>query len=297
MRDGQRRVGHVRISIAAALCMCLTGCLAGRRAAHDDGMLAMPPPGTVPNELTKVTLPPYIIETPDVVLIDVYLPPDKPGQSAKALFPQAITGPHMVKMDGTVNLGIWGSLPIAGLTVEQAAEAVRKHVFERIQHDPEIRMQNPLARAEALYTIVDVAQFNSKAYYVFTDGAGYGEQIYRMTYTGNETVLDALSQIGGIPQVGSKHSIWVARRSPHPGHPEQILPVDYVSASQHGVAMTNWQILPGDRVYVHSERIFRVDTWLAKVLSPVERVFGITLLGASTVNEINGRTTSGTTGR
>src|SRR5262249_33101479 len=58
---------------------------------------------------------------------------------------------------------------------------------------------------------LDVAAYNSKYYYVITDGAGYGEQVIRFPYTGNETVLDAVSQIQGLPAVSSKKRVWVAR--------------------------------------------------------------------------------------
>ena len=33
--------------------------------------VAVPPPGTVPVELNKITLPPYVIEAPDQLLIEV----------------------------------------------------------------------------------------------------------------------------------------------------------------------------------------------------------------------------------
>ena len=45
---------------------------------------------------------------------------------------------------------------------------------------------------------------NSKVYYIITDGAGSGEQVFRFPVTGSETVLDAISQIGGLPPVSSK---------------------------------------------------------------------------------------------
>src|SRR5439155_19567809 len=109
---------------------------------------------------------------------------------------------------------------------------------------------------------------------VITDGAGFGEQVYSFPCTGSETVLDALARINGLPAVASKRHIWVARRSPH-GGPEQILPVDWINTTQGGVAATNYQVLPGDRVYVMSEGIFRTNNFLAKWLEPIERIFGI----------------------
>jgi polysaccharide export outer membrane protein len=292
MRHGQSQPRPPRVILALALCLSPVGCTGTHKhqTNHPDTFIGMPPPGSVPTELNKVTLPPYVIEPPDVLLVEVYLPPQDPAKGPVPLYPQPISGQHFVGPDGMIRLGIWGSLPVAGLTVNQAQDAVRRFIFERIKDDETIRkIAAPVSKPEMLLVIVDVLAYNSKKYYVITDGAGYGEQIYPMTSTGNETVLDALALVGGLPTVGSKRNIWVARRSPHPGHPEQILPVDYVGTSQHGVTLTNYQLLPGDRVYVKAEKIFRVDSWLQKTLSPIERVLGITILGASTVNEIKGQ--------
>jgi polysaccharide export outer membrane protein len=70
---------------------------------------------------------------------------------------------------------------------------------------------------------------------------------------------------------------------------QQIIPVDYVAITQHGIAETNYQIMPGDRIYVKAQKILRFDRFLQKFLSPIERMFGITLLGSSTINNIKGR--------
>jgi len=142
---------------------------------------------------------------------------------------------------------------------------------------------------EAFAVIVDVAAYNSKWYYVITDGGGYGEQVFPFPITGSETVLDAIGHIQGLPAVASKRDIWVARRSPHCG-PEQVLCVNWTAITQWGDTTTNYQVMPGDRIYVMAQRIIRADTILAKALAPIERLFGITLLGAQTVNAI--RTTT-----
>jgi hypothetical protein len=49
---------------------------------------------------------------------------------------------------------------------------------------------------------------------------------------------------------------------------------------------TNYQILPGDRVYILSQPLTKFDTYFARVLSPVQRAMGITLYGASTINAV-----------
>jgi polysaccharide export outer membrane protein len=132
---------------------------------------------------------------------------------------------------------------------------------------------------------VDVLAYNSRPYYVITDRLGAGEIIERLPITGNETVLDAISQIKGLPPESSKRKIWVARRNTGGGQ-DVKLNVDWVAITQHGDMRTNYQILPGDRVYVRAEAIQRADFVIAKILAPINRLFGATLLGAQTVNTI-----------
>jgi len=299
---------------AVAIGACLLSLLGGVGCAHThadhigphDVMdpIMVPPPGAVPRELDKITLPPYVIEAPDQLLIEVVqrsMVPELDAQGKPVLDPltkkeilkpatdrlpvQPISGPFQVRLDGTVGLGFWGSVPVAGLTMDQAAEAIRNHV-----------VQNPVlaefkTKPESVFVIIDVLAYNSKRYYVLYDGGGYGEQVISFPVTGSETVLDAIANIGGLSDVASKRNIWVARRTPHPGQPWQILPVDWVGISQHGITFTNYRILPGDRIYVKAQKLVTIDRTLARLLAPVERVFGITLLGASTVNEISGRVT------
>src|SRR5262249_11679126 len=112
---------------------------------------------------------------------------------------QQIRGEHLVRPDGTVALGTYGSVYLAGLTLDQAKAAIQAHLARSLL-DPEVS--------------VDVFAYNSKVYYIVTDGGGYGEQVYRFPSTGNETILDALSQINGLPIVASKHRIWLARPAP-----------------------------------------------------------------------------------
>ena len=129
--------------------------------------------------------------------------------------------------------------------------------------------------------------YNSKVYYVITDGGGYGEQVYRVPVTGSETVLDAISQINGLPPVASKRRIWIARRNPGDAGP-QVYPVNWHAITQEGISTTNYQVLPGDRIYVQADCLMRIDAALAKFLSPIQRILGTTLLGGATVNTIGG---------
>jgi polysaccharide export outer membrane protein len=187
---------------------------------------------------------------------------------------QQVRGEHLVKADGTISLGTYGSVYVTGMTLQQAKAAVEHHLAKYVQ-DPEVS--------------VDVFAFNSKAYYVIADGGGYGQIVLRFPITGKETVLDAIGQIQGSPAVSSQRRIWVARPAPADHCCLQILPVDWHAIVQGGSTATNYQLFPGDRVYVKADCLITIDNWLAKALAPVERIFGITLLGTATVRTIEGK--------
>jgi polysaccharide export outer membrane protein len=180
---------------------------------------------------------------------------------------QQIRGEHLVRPDGTVGLGVYGAVYVAGMTLEQAKAAIEAHLSQFLLK-PEVS--------------VDVYAYNSKVFYIILDGAGYGQQIYRMPITGNETVLDAISQINGLPSVSSK-KIWIARPPVGECAKEKILPVNWRAVAMCGSATTNYQLFPGDRLYVQSDRLICFDNLVAKILSPIERVFGVTLLGQQTI--------------
>jgi polysaccharide biosynthesis/export protein len=186
---------------------------------------------------------------------------------------QQIRGDHLVRPDGTVGLGTYGNVYVTGMTLTEARAAIEAHLTKYLEK-PELS--------------VDVYAYNSKVYYVITDGGGYGEQVARFPITGNETVLDAVSLINGLPAMASKKEIWVARPSSaeNCGGTEQVLPVDWCAITQRGITATNYQVLPGDRIYVKADCLIAIDNALAKVLAPVERVLGVTLLGSGTVNSI-----------
>jgi polysaccharide export outer membrane protein len=189
---------------------------------------------------------------------------------------QQVQGQHLVRQDGTIALGNYGCVYIAGLTLAQAKVAIERHLANYLQ-DPEVG--------------VDVGVYNSKYYYVITDGAGYGQSVFKFPVTGKETVLDGLNQIGGVPAVGAKKKIWLARPSPATHGCSQILPVDWTAITQAGVTATNYQLFPGDRIYVDSNCLIRTDNYIAQLISPVQRLLGVTLLGATTYQTL--RNTNG----
>lgn len=223
----------------------------------------------VPKEFEKRALSSYVVEPPDILLIQ--------ATQAVALKTQPLEGSHLVRPDGTIGLGIYGDAFVAGKTLEQIKDGIARLLKERASKDLTVEQIK-------LELQVDVVAYNSKFYYVITDGGGYGQQVYRLPITGNETVLDAISQVGGLPLVASKKNIWVARATPHDCHHPKILPVDWLAITQRGCAHTNYQMFPGDRLYVQSDCLIRTDSLLAKILNPIERLLGGVLLGSGAAN-------------
>lgn len=189
---------------------------------------------------------------------------------------QQIRGQHLVRSDGTVNLGEYGNVNITGLTLPAAKAAIEAHLGQYLK-DPQVT--------------VDVLAYNSKVYYVVLDGGGTGQQVVRLPVTGNETVIDAISQVSGLSAVSDSDRIWVSR--PGPDGCSSVLPVDWCAVTEKGETSTNYQLLPGDRVFVKAYPLVRIDNTMARVFSPIERLFGITLLGNTTIRNLQGQQGSG----
>ena len=97
---------------------------------------------------------------------------------------------------------------------------------------------------------VDVFAYNSKVYYVITEGAGFGDTMVRVPITGNETVLDALAQpTEKIPKLANCW-VWISRPPVGKGSENRILPVDWQAVLTGSNTTSNWQIQPGDRIFV-----------------------------------------------
>lgn len=189
---------------------------------------------------------------------------------------QQIAGQHLVGPDGTITLGSYGSVPIVGLTLAQAKLAIEQHLTQHLE-DPEIA--------------IDVFAYNSKVYYIVTEGAGLGDGVTKFPITGNDTVLDAIANINGLTSVSSK-KIWIARPVPYTDQ-MQILPVDWKGITASGVAATNYQILPGDRVFVAEDHLVALDTKLAKIFAPWNRVQDFAVGTADTVSRFSGNVLQG----
>jgi polysaccharide export outer membrane protein len=209
-----------------------------------------------------------IEEATDAILKQLRLTlsnPEVSVQLARTAGIPPVTGDYLVGPDGTINLKEYGLLFVAGKTVVQIRRELENHLKQYFD-SPEVG--------------VEVRQFNSKVFYVITEGAGLGDNIRRIPITGNDTVMDALASVGGLSQMSST-KVWIARPAPGGSPCQQILPVDYEAITKGGSAATNYQVMPGDRVFIAQDDLIAANSIVNKLTTPIERLMGIGSLGTS----------------
>ncbi|MDG3003459.1 polysaccharide biosynthesis/export family protein [Paludisphaera mucosa] len=92
---------------------------------------------------------------------------------------------------------------------------------------------------------VDVTAYNSKNYFVLGDVAAPG----KLPITGNETVLDAIQYAGGLVSSGDSGDVILVRPGRN-GKPPRTYSVDLKGIIVRGETRTNYQIFPGDRLFI-----------------------------------------------
>jgi polysaccharide biosynthesis/export protein len=343
------RAEHQPLPVRLLLALVVaSGLLSGCRAftRQDSPPIAEPPPGPTPapaaGELRMVSLPPYVIEPPDILEVNALkVVPKSPYkvealdylaiQVSGTLRDQPITGTYAVEPGGTVNLGpSYGRVKVEGQTLEEAAETIYRQL-SRVLKEPQVSVT--LAASAGLQQIagqvrvgldgtinlgtygsvyvtgmtieeakkaiethlsefleapevsVDVFNYASKVYYIVGQGAGLGDTLARVQITGHDTVLDAISQVGGLNRNWST-KMWIARPAPGGVGCDQILPINWQEITRGASTATNYQLLPGDRLYISEDKLIALDTLVGKVVAPFERIFGFTTLAVQGVETV-----------
>lgn len=221
---------------ALALAMTLSlpamsGC--GLLGQHQERKV--PHPGVIdlsqPRELSKVTLPAYVVEPPDDLEIAV-----RPINYDVS--PNIVT----VQPEGTIDLGFDGDVYVAGLTLRE----IEAKISHQLTHQAVQRGEPPKEPIEVAVRLANETQ--SKNYYVIGTVTSQGSFPLR----GGETVLQAIL-LAGLRSNSLPEKAYLVRPSP-PGHPFQVLKIDWVGIKERGDTTTNYQIFPGDRIVVPGTR-------------------------------------------
>lgn len=236
-------------------------------------------PGDVlamPRELATAPLPVYIIEIGDTILIE----PVKFDSTIR------LPGDQIVKPDGFVSLGEFGRIYAHGKTIEQVEGEAQAQINDHLRFDLERAHQNeraerlrveresageldstdegdlPLkseADAEELVLLqrrIDASllaneisarlvNWDSKKIYVLGEVNSPGS----FAFTGNQTALDGIIEAGGMTSQANRHQIVVARPTTCDSC-RVVMKICYDQIVQLGDSSTNYQLQPGDRVFV-----------------------------------------------
>lgn len=261
------RCGVVPVLLAAVAALMTPLCVSGCRTAASMGLpvsagghMLLPHAGQVrakvghpknmATELAKAAIPPHRLEAGDVLVIE---PNDFNS-------PIRLQSDQTVGQDGMIELGDYGRVMVAGLTTTQVQNMVQTRVASR----ETARRQTRIAQTEvtqashvegglpnevpADYGLsVRLVSKENGHYYVMGEVNAPGSY----ALVGAETVLDAIIAAGGLSDGANEHQI-ILTRPQLDGRPRQILPVCYQQILQLGDVSTNYQLLPGDRLYVPS---------------------------------------------
>jgi polysaccharide biosynthesis/export protein len=227
----RRRFGQAALGLAA-LGLCIPGGCAHMRKHRER---KIPQYGVVdldqPRELSKVTLPSYVVEPPDELIVSVR--PTDFGLDRQRIRVQA---------DGTIDLGFDGGVNVAGLTLNEAEAKVASLLTERAR----IRQTTLKDPVEVSLQLADDSP--SKVYYVIGTVATQGEFPLR----GGETVLKAIL-LAGLRSNSLPEKAYLVRPQPL-DHESMILRIDWQGIKERGETATNYQIMPGDRIVVPGGR-------------------------------------------
>lgn len=264
-----RRAGWLTALVLCAVCGCQTVKTPEEKIAS----------GNIPREFQKVSMPDYVLEPPDLVLVEVL----------DALPGRPISGERLVRPDGKISLGFYGEVYVAGLTMPEVKEKIVLHLRKFLtdqalglvqtdslgepEMDPKTKKPKMVEPKDSNTVFVDVTAYNSKNYYVLGDVLITG----KMPITGNETVLDAIQFAGGLMPTAAPQNIRLVRPAPPGACCEQVLPVNLSAITNGGDPTTNYQLMPNDRIIVYRDPIVRFTVFLDRLAAPFQTVIGSTL--------------------
>ncbi len=271
---GRRRVGWalaLTVFAAAASAGCQTVKTPEEKIAKSN----------IPGEFKKVSMPDYVIEPPDIVIVEVL----------EALPGRPISGERLVRPDGKITLGFYGEVYLTGLKLDEAKEKIVLHLRKFLtdealglvkQDDPNSDKVIPVPPMESDRVFIDVVGYNSKYYFVLGDVGSPG----RLSVTGNETVLDAIQLAGGLIGTAAPQNIRLVRPAPPGACCEQVLPVNLAAIVNVGDSTTNYQLMPGDRLVVYRDPIVRTTLFIDRLAAPFQTVVNSILTYSFTARQV-----------
>jgi polysaccharide biosynthesis/export protein len=187
-------------------------------------------PASVPSSVRSEV---YTLGAGDRIQMDIFNVPEYSGPN----------GQHQVQADGSLSLPLIGSLSVAGMTLQQASNAVKDRYGKYLKR-PWVTLKLLAARP---LQIAIAGEINRPGAYTISSAAGPGgtsEQIG----TQMPTISRALRLAGGITQSADVRQIKIRR--PQRNAAEQIISVDLWELLQNGDLRADMTLRDGDTIFI-----------------------------------------------
>ena len=183
----------------------------------------------------------YVLSPPDGVSITVN---DNPDLNTGAI----------IRPDGNITFPLLGDVYIEGLTPLEVREKIHKLLGRYLKDLPEESVS------------VQVVAFNSKKVYIYDYGGGIRE----IPFTGNLTVLDAITQSGLLSRTSNQRRITVIRGESDTVEKPQRLTVNLKKIIKEGKTAKNIVLRPNDVIYIPPTLSGRLGFIVQDILNPVK---------------------------
>lgn len=147
----------------------------------------------------------------------------------------------VVRDDGAFFVALAGNVPVAGLSVAEAQDAVRDALAQYLR-DPQVDLEIKEYRSQKFFAS---GQFRTPGSYPIR---------------GTTTVLEAVSDAGGVNDTGNLGGAYLVREG-------RVVPIDFIALFTRGELAYNIPLADGDMLYVPSIQQSRVYV-LGEVLRP-----------------------------
>jgi polysaccharide export outer membrane protein len=184
----------------------------------------------------------YKLSPPDVIEIVVS---DNPELTTRSI----------IRPDGNIFIPLLGDIYVEGLTPLEVRKKVHQLLGRYMKGLPE----------EAI--AIQILGFNSKMVYVY----GYGTGMVAIPFTGEMTVLDAVTQSGMLASY-SKRKIKVIRGERDPAKKPQRLVLNVNDIIKKGRTENNIVLRPDDVIYIPATIRGRIGLFMQDLLFPTQPV-------------------------
>lgn len=164
-----------------------------------------------------------------------------------------------VRPDGNITVGLLGDVYVEGLTPNETRDRLHRLFQQYLRDLPK----------EAVS--VEVVGFYSKRIYVFS----YGRGERQIPFTGETTVVDAISASGLLGLTSAPRRIMVVRGEPSSDKPPEMLEVNLVDIVVKGRNDKNIPLRENDIVYIPANVFGRVNYAVQLFFMPITSLLGV----------------------